>query len=61
MHLNPFAKALLDQEKGYLADERAHQLGEIARRMAPSAIRPQAPLEGRSVIVTDDAIPPVQR
>ena len=55
MYLNPFVNPLLDQEEGYLADERAQQLGEIARPKALfRAIRPQAPLEGRSVIVTDD-------
>lgn len=57
VYLNPFVKRFLDLEEGYLAGERAHQLGEIARRKALfRAIRPQAPLKGRSVIVTDDGI-----
>jgi predicted phosphoribosyltransferase len=42
-----------------LAAERAHQLDEIARRKALfRAVRPQASIEGRSVIVTDDGIAP---
>src|SRR5512147_933122 len=41
----------------YVARERAHQLNEIARRKDLfRAVRPPAPLAGRSVIVTDDGI-----
>ncbi len=57
MYLNPSAKRLLDLEDEYIFAERAHQLEEIARRKALfRAVRPQAPMEGRSVIVTDDGI-----
>lgn len=41
----------------YLATERAHQCVEIARRARLfRGTRPPAPMEGRSVIVTDDGI-----
>jgi predicted phosphoribosyltransferase len=41
----------------YLKQERRHQLDEIARRQALyRAARPQAPLAGRSLILTDDGI-----
>lgn len=41
----------------YLQRERVFQLGEIARRKKLFRnVRPQAPLAGRSVIVTDDGI-----
>jgi len=41
----------------YLAQERRHQLAEIARRTKLfRAARPAAPIAGRSVIVTDDGI-----
>jgi predicted phosphoribosyltransferase len=57
VYLNPSARELLDLADEYIARERAHQLDEIARRKALfRAIRPQAPTEGRSVIVTDDGI-----
>lgn len=57
VYLNPSAKMFLDSADEYVAAERAHQLGEIARRTALfRAVRPQAPIEGRSVIVTDDGI-----
>jgi len=57
VYLNPSAKRLLDLEDEYIFAERAHQLDEIARRKALfRAVRPQAPIEGRSVIVTDDGI-----
>jgi predicted phosphoribosyltransferase len=43
--------------EGYLDDEREYQLDEIARRKELfRAVRPQAPVTGRSVIVTDDGI-----
>lgn len=57
VYINPEAQQFLDLDEGYIDGERAHQLGEIARRKALfRAIRPQAPLQGRSVIVTDDGI-----
>jgi putative phosphoribosyl transferase len=41
----------------YLTEERRHQLAEIARRKKMfRQVRPQAPIAGRSVIVTDDGI-----
>jgi putative phosphoribosyl transferase len=44
-----------DQE--YIDEERRRQVAEIARRQKLfRAARPQAPLSGRSVIVTDDGI-----
>lgn len=42
---------------GYLAGEKSYQLSEIARRKSAfRRIRPAAPIQGRSVIVTDDGI-----
>ena len=57
VYLNPAAGKRLGLDDGYLANETMHQIGEIARRKALfRALRPQATLEGRSVIVTDDGI-----
>ena len=57
VYLNPYAREVLDLKEAYLAEERRHQVGEIARRQKLfRAVRPQAPIEGRSVIVTDDGI-----
>jgi putative phosphoribosyl transferase len=57
VYLNHHAQAYLDLLEDYLAEERRHQLGEIARRKKLfRAVRPQAPIAGRSVIVTDDGI-----
>jgi predicted phosphoribosyltransferase len=54
--LNPDAGAAGASEE-YLEEEKRHQLGEIARRKKLfRAARPAAPIEGRSVIVTDDGI-----
>jgi predicted phosphoribosyltransferase len=54
--LNPQAQAAGVSE-AYLAEERQHQLAEIARRKKLfRAIRPHADITGRSVIVTDDGI-----
>ena len=51
------ARDYLDALDDYLVDERRHQLTEIARRKALfRAVRPQARIAGRSVIVTDDGI-----
>jgi predicted phosphoribosyltransferase len=57
VYLNHHAQAFLDLLEDYLAEERRHQLGEIARRKKLfRAVRPQAPVAGRSVIVADDGI-----
>jgi putative phosphoribosyl transferase len=57
VYLNHYAELVPDLTEEYLADERRHQLAEIARRKKLfRAVRPQAPLAGRSVIVTDDGI-----
>jgi predicted phosphoribosyltransferase len=57
VYLNHHAQEFLDLIDEYLAEERHYQLAEIARRKKLfRSIRPQAPLKGRSVIVTDDGI-----
>jgi putative phosphoribosyl transferase len=57
IYLNKSVDGLLDSMEDYLADEGGYELSEIARRKKLfRAIRPQAPIEGRSVIVTDDGI-----
>lgn len=57
VYLNEEARALLGLTDEYLAEERRHQLGEIARRKAlVRNVRAQATVAGRSVIVTDDGI-----
>jgi predicted phosphoribosyltransferase len=57
VYLNHHAREFLDLMEEYLAEERRHQLGEIARRKKLfRGVRPQAPVAGRSVIVTDDGI-----
>jgi predicted phosphoribosyltransferase len=57
VYLEPRAREFLELTEEYLAGERRHQLGEIARRKALiRGVRPPAPVEGRSVIVTDDGI-----
>jgi predicted phosphoribosyltransferase len=57
VYLNHHAEALLDLSAEYLAQERRHQLVEIARRQKLlRAVRPPAPIRGRSVLVTDDGI-----
>ncbi len=57
VYLNPDAQEYLDALEDYLAGERRHQLAEIARRRKLfRAARPQAPVAGRSVLVTDDGI-----
>src|SRR6516162_1036649 len=49
VYLNHNARAFLDLPDKYLADERRHQLAEIARRKKLfRAVRPQAPAAGRS-------------
>ena len=62
VYFNSDTRQLLDLDEEYIASERAHQVAEIVRRKALfRAIRPRAPLEGRSVIVTDDGIATAQR
>jgi len=57
VYLNHHARAFLDVLEVHLPKERRYQLGEIARRRKLfRGVRPQAPLAGRSVIVTDDGI-----
>jgi hypothetical protein len=57
VYLNQFAEEFRTELEDYLAEERRHQLAEIARRRKLfRAARPQARIEGRSVIVTDDGI-----
>jgi len=57
VYLNHHAREFLDLMEEYLAQERRHQLAEIARRKKLlRGVRPQAPVAGRSVIVTDDGI-----
>jgi predicted phosphoribosyltransferase len=57
LYLDHRAQAVVDLTDDYLAAERRHQIGEIARRKQLfRAVRPQAPIAGRSVIVTDDGI-----
>lgn len=55
VHLNPFAASCAG--KTSIEAERQRQMAEIERRKVMfRAVRPQAPIEGRSVIVTDDGI-----
>jgi len=57
VYFNHYAKEFLAELDAYLVEERCHQLAEIARRKKLlRAARPQAPITGRSVIVTDDGI-----
>src|SRR6516165_5475569 len=57
VYLNHHAEEVVDLRDEYLAEERRHQLGEIARRKKLfRGVRPAAPVAGRSVIVTDDGI-----
>ena len=57
VYLSHHAEEMLDLTDDYLVEERRHQLAEIARRTKLfRRVRPQAPIAGRSVIVTDDGI-----
>jgi predicted phosphoribosyltransferase len=57
VHLNPGVAEAFGLSADYLEDERRHQVAEIARRQQLfRAVRPKAPVAGRSVIVTDDGI-----
>lgn len=56
-YFNRHAEGFLGTVEDYLAEERRHQLDEIARRRTLfRAVRPAARIAGRSVIVTDDGI-----
>jgi predicted phosphoribosyltransferase len=57
VYLNHFASAMTDAGDAYVEAERKRQMAEIERRRAlVRAVRPQAPVAGRTVIVTDDGI-----
>jgi putative phosphoribosyl transferase len=57
VYLNKTVEGFLGSMEEYLEQEGGYELSEIARRKKLfRAIRPQAPIEGRSVIVTDDGI-----
>lgn len=57
IYLKHHAEGFSDALEEYLAEERRHQLAEIARRQKLfRAVRPLARITGRSVIVTDDGI-----
>jgi len=57
VYLNHFASAMTDVGDAYIEAERTRQLAEIGRRRAMfRAIRPQADVKGRTVILTDDGI-----
>jgi predicted phosphoribosyltransferase len=57
VYLNPHVANEIAPDDPYLEEERRHQFAEIARRKRLfRAVRPQAAVEGRSVIITDDGI-----
>lgn len=57
VYLNHFASAMTDAGDAYVEAERQRQLAEIERRRALiRAVRPQASIAGRTVIVTDDGV-----
>jgi putative phosphoribosyl transferase len=57
VHLNDYAKGLVDPLDDYLVMECRHQMAEISRRRKLfRQVRPPAKIAGRSVIVTDDGI-----
>jgi putative phosphoribosyl transferase len=57
VYLNHFASAMTDAGDAYVEAERQRQLAEIERRRTlVRAVRPQAPIAGRTVILTDDGI-----
>jgi putative phosphoribosyl transferase len=57
VYLNHFASAMTDVGDAYVEAERERQLAEIARRRRQyRAVRPQADVTGRTVILTDDGI-----
>ena len=57
IYLNPFARQVAGVTEAYIGEERDHQIAEISRRSKLfRAVKPQADVTGRSVIVTDDGI-----
>lgn len=57
VYLNHFATAMTDAGDAYIEAERKRQMAEIARRRTLfREVRPQAPIAGRTVILTDDGI-----
>jgi predicted phosphoribosyltransferase len=57
MYLNHYVQEVLALTKDYLNQERRHRFAEIVRRQKLfRGVRPQAHIEGRSVIVTDDGV-----
>lgn len=57
VYLNHLGEDIAREMPEYLREEAEHQLKEIRRRQQLfRRARPQAPVEGRSVIVTDDGI-----
>src|SRR5260370_28067915 len=57
VYFNHDAEEFPDLTEDYVMEEARHQLAEIERRKKSiRGIRPQAPVMGRSVIVTDDGI-----
>ncbi len=56
-YLNESAEDALIGMEGYLHKERQHQLAEIEQRKhLVRSVRPQASIQGRTVIVTDDGL-----
>jgi putative phosphoribosyl transferase len=57
IYLNHYAREYPDLTDDYLNEERRQQIAEIERRKKIFRdVRPPAPMQGRSVIVTDDGI-----
>jgi predicted phosphoribosyltransferase len=57
VYLDPYTQAILDLGDDHLAEERTLQQSLLARRRrCYRRVRPQAPVAGRSVIVTDDGL-----
>jgi predicted phosphoribosyltransferase len=57
VYMNHHADDMLGVSEDYLAKEESRQLAEIARRKHLfRAVKPQEPIAGRSVLITDDGI-----
>ena len=57
VYLNHFASAMSDAGSAYVEAERRRQMAEIDRRRTMfRGVRPQAPIAGRTVILTDDGL-----
>lgn len=55
--LNPGSQSFDDRIRDYIADESSRQISVIrSRELLYRTVRPRVPIEGRSVIVTDDGI-----